>query len=405
MNPNPFHYKRPRSYTLLFVIFLLIGFATYSYQQFDQLNKHIVNLEQSMGGVIDETGKRLKIVDQMALFGQDLNEIRRFLYLPVKNYSFTNDEREDTEDSTGSGSQLASLLFSYVDKTAEKVKEDQVLQTMREQLSTMVHDMSADPTFVSKSISSTAGKESDIGYTYDIMVQSQPFVSYLLRKTDHHILATDFRGIRDFTSLDQVKTDLLDVMNTIDQLIALKTRMEQTQKTTEAVMNGNDIKTILQQKKLKYTYPTISNADGSVTVSVAADSNTGDFKITIGKSNQTFSDRKAFQETLIQQLNALDTSTAIEQFVSQRQKELQALLIDPAFQAVLQEKGLKISTEPVIETDRIYFHLTDAANKRLSSIVIEKGTGEVFVVDGQGTNQQTLQDFVLQDSVGVKKKY
>jgi hypothetical protein len=170
-------------------------------------------------------------------------------------------------------------------------------------------------------------------------------------------------------------------------------------------MNGNDIKTILQQKKLKYTYPTISNADGSVTVSVAADSNTGDFKITIGKSNQTFSDRKAFQETLIQQLNALDTSTAIEQFVSQRQKELQALLIDPAFQAILQEKGLKISTEPVIETDRIYFHLTDAANKRLSSIVIEKGTGEVFVVDGQGTNQQTLQDFVLQDSVGVKKKY
>jgi len=383
---------------------LLIGFATYSYQQFDQLNKHIRTLEQGMGGIIDETGKRLNMVDQMALLGQDLNEIRRFLYLPVKNYSFTNAEREDTEDSTGSGSQLASLLFSYVDKTAEKVKNDQVLQTMREQLSTMIHDISSDPIFASKGISSTVGKESDIGYTYDIMVQSQPFLSYLLRKTDRHIIAADFRGTRDFTSLDQVKTDLLDVMNTIDQLIAFKTKIEQTQKTTEAVMNGNDIKTILQQKKLKYTYPTISNADGSVTVSVAVDNNTGDFKITIGNRNQTFSDRNAFQQTLMEQLKKLDTSTAIEQLVAQREKELQALFIDPDFQAVLQEKGLQISTEPVRETDRIYFHLSDAHHQRLSSLVIEKGSGEILVVDSRGTNPQTLQDFVLQNTPNAKKK-
>jgi polyisoprenyl-teichoic acid--peptidoglycan teichoic acid transferase len=95
-------------------------------------------------------------------------------------------------------------------------------------------------------------------------------------------------------------------------------------------------------------------------------------------------------KSLIPWLEKLDTKTVIESKVEVALKKVQATVGDKGFEIVMNENGLNIYEEPREDDERYYFDIYDINDVHISSIVVEKMTGVINIVDPDGTNSENL---------------
>ncbi len=398
--------KRPRSrFSFLFLLILLVGFAVYTYQQQQQIQRSIANIEQSMGGVIDETGKKLKIVDQIEAFGGDLNEIRRFLYLPTKDYSFAsmNEVAEDDSDTeTGSGSQIAPLLFQYIDKVGAEKKKKESLVALKQQFENVFQDEKLRADAGEQGVSFGPLKDENGLYLIESLLGKNSLSRFEVNQNSGQYAINDFRGKQEFATIADFQTGLSSYVSQLTGILELKNKSDAIEKEIEVVMKDKEIVAVLGAKKISYARPNIVNKENQTILSVKADAVHTQFLVQIGSNTSSYTDKELFQQGLLTSLQTIDTRSEIEKLLEQRKLELESVFADAAFKDVLAGQQLQIQSTPLDETDRIYYYLSDLNNVRVGAIVIEKGTAEVMVVDAQGANAVSLEDFLT--TTGSKKK-
>lgn len=391
--------SRKTSKTMVLVVLLLIGFSLYLFQQLTLIRQSMDSIVQSIGGLIDESGKKIEGNDELVAFGQDLNEIRRFLYLPAKNYDFQGNKNVNASNgNTNSGDEqedtLSPLLFQYVDKLDETVQKKKEIETARTAFENLVQGADIKPLLSAKSIVLSPLKELDTEFLFEASINKSALSTFVLAKENRHFFIKDVSGIKEYETSDLFASGLKSYIENIDQLMAQKNKVDQIQKDIDAIIQQPALKQLLEEKKLTYTASEFKNKEGNVLIKAAADGEKAQYAIMLNGNKQFFVTKEEFEKVLTESLKSIDSGTAIEKEVEQKKKELSEVFASEAFQDVLKSKGLRIATEPAYETDRIYFHITDAENARIASIIIERGSGEVKVVDGQGLNPATLEDFL-----------
>ncbi len=398
--------RSPRARTsklLILIVLVLVGFSAYLYQELALIRQTMGNMAQSIGSLVDENSNRLPVGEQLVAFGQDLNEIRRFLYLPTKQYTLSDNRNTNTsslvegevEDSVG------TQLFQLVDKLDEKNSRVNKLQASKALFETAFTQENIVTALNPKKAQVQPLIESENEYLREIKYGEISLFTAVLVKNNGHYFLKDSRGNHEFSSDEEFMTGLQRYVSVLDSLIEFTVKQEEMKKQIIAFIATPGIAKTLSEKNLAFTYPDFKNKEGTIILKVFVDPEKNLFGLDLNNQKQLFPDPAAWQQGLTSTLLSLDTATGIEKLVKQNVDEIMAVLQTEPFQDVLREKQLSISSSPVYETDRVYFHFSDKNGVRVASIAIERGSGEVKVVDGQGLNPASFEDFL---SGGDEKK-
>jgi LCP family protein required for cell wall assembly len=135
-------------------------------------------------------------------------------------------------------------------------------------------------------------------------------------------------------------------------------------------------------------YEVLNQADetvGKITLTKSAaitfeDVNNPDLKISSSK----------LPDSLLSFLNKLDARTKLQRKYEESKISIENTLNDSGFKSLLKSAGVKFAEKPREDKDRIYFDILNSEATVVSSIVIEKATGIVNIVQPNGTNSENL---------------
>ena len=142
-------------------------------------------------------------------------------------------------------------------------------------------------------------------------------------------------------------------------------------------------------KDLKITYSVFNKIDELIG-EIVLDTKTLEITL-IDKSNEDVKVKATDINTaLVPFLEKLDTKTMLQKKVDKAKADVQKTLEDGGFKLLMKENGLTWVEDLHRDEDRIYYDLMGTDGKILSSIVIEKTTGVINIVNPDGTNSQNL---------------
>jgi hypothetical protein len=288
-------------------------------------------------GVVDELGS---IQGDVTGFAQDLNEIRRFLLLPERNYSVDGEVTETkAEDEVNNQNSLA--LFAMLDGL---VKEDQAAK----------NKLLAEPVFTG-------------------LFANQDF----LTKLGATKLGFGERGDLQIKFIDLAETDDLNQPNTF-----------RGQPLYNLVFDPNEnlfkVQSALgEQKFAQYTL-------------VGFPTELIDY---MSKNKQAVRQKKLLdQQEAAKALTAADEE--VKKLLESQKLELQNMVKDPAFVETLATLGLKVKEQSREENNKYIFDIVDGQGLVKFSLALEITSGMIKVI--KDNQEIDLKTFLEQE--GSKKK-
>lgn len=320
-------------YTLLFILVVLL----WNSAQIWLMNGTVNRVDKYNQGVVDEMGG---LVGDVKVFADDLNEIRRFLLLPEKNYSVDQGSREKTGIEDEKGSDNAVAMFAFLDSVVQEsdiVKNRQAAQPLFEAL------------FVDKVLSDRLtgarlqpGERAELQVKFidgtDVLADGQknllfgqPLYSLIFSADENKFMVQSALGeekLADYTKTD-FSARLADFM--IKNLDAVRTKKLQVQA---------DAKLAEEKARLQ-----------------------------------------------------------VEQELLKKKQELEGLVKDKAFVETLQGLGLKVAEKSREENNKYIFDVTDQSGKVRFSVFLELSSGMIKVLKDE--QELDIKSFLTD---GSKKK-
>ncbi|OGJ43018.1 hypothetical protein A2974_02820 [Candidatus Peregrinibacteria bacterium RIFCSPLOWO2_01_FULL_48_20] len=383
---------------LILALALLLLFQIGQVSELQEKVEKMDVLEETSTNVLQEWSEGK---DFLTNFGGDLNEIRKFLLLPTKDYDFGDmvevDLAEEEED-------LNTLFFTYVEKLGEyeenQARYDGNLAAFQAALAEgfwtenglgvngagNFGDEAVDFSFVDAS-----GLELfkvSLGYDGLFAVDTYDGKLDLLDKKSAGKVVTDLKSFvqGDFVALKERIARINANRTFLSGILA--SAMVQDALTQEALTVGTEL------ESNRYYYQ-ILNSDHSPVAELAIFKEDGNMILKLEKpvtGAQDFFDLNGMdaESVLVSAiLDGVDSRSDRQIRVEENRAEVENIFNDTAFKAVLGELGLTFGI--VTETDaRISWPLMNAEGAILRVIFIDKATGEVNATHPDGQDSQTL---------------
>ncbi len=356
--------------------------------------------------LITEIGQ---VKESYTKFGQDLNEVREFLRLPTFDYgSFEDVDVSEDKDKNKDNVQLA--LFKYVDFLAssknveaklaagetllKSLKDSKTFAEYLKPNALVLSDVLEDDNAFSMEITTDAGEK--LVYLYLAKEDGKLFQKTLKEKKEITTAKPEefIKGLQ--TLLTKEKDSLIKeirALNNSKAKISAAINSDETKKTVESLKI--QLKDEFVDKDLKLTY-SILNASGELTGEIVLDTESLEIEL-VDKNNKDFSLTVTdIGSALNPFLKKLDTKNFLQKKVDKAIKEVNTTLNDDGFKLLLSENGLKLAEKPREDAQRIYYDFY-FSEKHISSIVVEKATGVINIVQPDGTNSQNLMFFDPED--------
>jgi hypothetical protein len=289
-------------------------------------------------GVVDEMGKMMGNVKS---FSGDLNEIRRFLLLPEKDY-FPEDIKEPelgTEEQIGSEHSRAA--FAFLDTI---VKEEKAEQNK---------------------------------------VQVRPVFAALLANADFRTkIGAAQLGIGEQSDLQVKFIDMQKVVGETQENPLFNQPLYQL--VFAADENAFKIQSALGEEVFRdYTSQDFSARLGDYLIQNLS-----------GVRDKKVAEKKTAEDAAVQAKTAAESQLALQK------KELEDIVRDKAFAETLATVGLKAAEKPREENNKYIFDVVDAAGKVKFSLALEISSGMIKVI--RGLEESDIKNFLESD--GSKKK-
>jgi len=396
-----------KSLAMLVLAFMLI-FNTY---QLLNLGMIVTKVDKYNQGVVDEIGA---MNGDVKAFAADLTEIREYLLLPTKEYSFGEkategniDEKPASETELGVYAFLNSLdkenaisknktiALSLVDKfkvdpTMKEYADSEVRRTIQGALS--LGDVKAENSTLSiKFLSGTEEKE--------------PLFNVLLNFETGSSTIQSIAGIKNLKSFTDsgFLTELLGhLVDSVDHVSKLKKSYKNRLQEIADLVKDDEIKKILADKKVQWPANPEENAESYI-FKVGQDGipilniRKSDMHLMVGEQN--FENATAMKPALIRAFNSIESASPEQKLTTERLNELTAIFQQPAFQDLLTKSGGKLSEQPRQETNKIIYDVTGPDSKVKFSFAIEITSGMVKILKD---DQEIAVTSFLDD--GSKKK-
>lgn len=397
-----------------FIILLIIGFFLIQYAQISSMTGGFSSLTLRGSSLVDEVGKLNQITEAL---GQDLNEVRSFLVMPTRKYSDT-DTDEALIDENSNQNELQLALFKYVNYVGEQEQLDQKLYSGVSNLNTLFTDKNLSNYLTTNKLTISPLGESAKDWHLSILNEQNETVVYLfLDKTSGDINIQNISE-RTVAKILESETFADHITSYLEQNLAnITSSLKQfTDKKTyiAGAFENESLKQVLTLRKLTVTtdpvdkdfklYYQIKNESKEVVAEIILDKK--DFSIQLKDARD--SDKVAVKVTDLVSaippfLEKLDTIPEVQKKVIEAKANLTSTFDDKGFKLLLENLNLSISKETREDEYRYYYDIytvLTGKTKLLGSIVIEKATGIVNVVDPNGTNTTNILFF----DPGLKKK-
>jgi len=334
-------------------------------------------MKAEIAEIKEATDKAQEATGYIVDFGTDLNEIRELLLLPTENYTLS-----DEEASVEEGDTVIEDMFKYINQLGVSRTIEQNTRVLDEYFSTYsVIDLLKEKGLV------------QVEGTYDIQdAQGRTLISVSISDEDGSYSVTNYFGEEIETdtgitlALNNEIESIGDLIVLVDDFEAIKNELETllyVEGTTydtltakgmwaEAAYDAGD-----QFEYYLVNHDQIRLADLKLSKDIE-----GRITWTNLVTGETTAPITLDDETIAALIEPLDSSTFLEQKITENREKLESLVRDAAFLKALEDNQVTMSE--VREDDNgIYYDLADVEGTVLSTIYIDKHTGKVMVTNGE----------------------
>lgn len=383
----------------IFIVFL-IAVLGFQYWQSTNSSNDLSFLQTRDSSLIEEIGQ---LKETYLKVGEDMNEIRKYLMLPLKEYQELESVSEGEEDTDKNQDQVQLALFKYVDSIVST-------ESVRGKLS--INKSFLDNLLISKDFSEFLIKE-ELAFSPTIRDENNvvlkittkdgdPIVIYSLDNKTGELVFQTTTEKEDVESTDfmEFKQNLMQFLtDNKASLVAEFANIKKLQESISKAISSKTIQNILTEKELVLS-PDPDQSDLKMTYSIFNKSNelvgeivlgTDDPKIAlVDKNNEELEVFVTDISTALPTfLNDLESRSIIEQKADDSIESFQKTLEDSGFKSLL-AKGNLYFQGPTEKDDRIYYTLHDQQDKIVSTFVVEKATGVVTVTDDNHKDENLL---------------
>lgn len=375
--------------TLLFLIMYLqiqSIFGTFSF------------LQGRDSSLITEIGQ---IKESYIKIGQDLNEVREFLRLPISSYGgFEEEVADDDKDKNVDDVQLA--LFKYIDSLANNKNLEKRLNLNK----SLLKDIAKSEVFLDflEAEKLTISSEEIEGISLRVYGPDQKeLISYFVNPEDGKLTleTVDQKEIVEYKDFTEFESETIKfIKENKDKFIEMAATLEAKKAEIDSALNSKEVATVADELKISIDLLPIER-EGKMVYVILNQSNDsiGEIVLDLDKKEIWLVDKNDDSLTIQTNdlktalpifLKTLNTKTFIERKVEEALNSLKETLADDGFKLLLSENGLKIAEEPREDSARIYYDIFDDEGNQLSSIVLEKATGVINIASPSGTNPENL---------------
>lgn len=366
-------------------VIVLIVLVLFNTVQILRFTGTISTIDRYKDGLVDELGGFRK---DISLFGEDLNEIRSFLLLPAKDYSFIEQKMEEAEEDESQGSETQQALYQFMGNLAEEARVTENIQQIQSDMTALQKDWTLRSALGKQGLSVGYLQNNDEGIAFEI---------YQLKEKYYALRADPSQGNIKLNSIDggsvELKGQTLEEQRqeVIDFTQLHTAKIDEARKNGEAnkalveqTMEGAEITALLEEKRLLYSsfsYENryeILNSDNMVLLNINIEASDG----SISLNGKKIKDPESFEAMLLSALSQLDGRTQTDELVAERQRELEAVLAEEAFASLLSELNYQVASEPREEYNKLLYDVSDADGKLQFSFVIELSSGAIKILKG-----------------------
>ncbi len=385
------------------IVGIIVLFFLIQYFQIQSIFGTFSFLEGRDTSLITEIGQ---IKEAYTQIGDDMTEMRKFLRMPTHNYGGFEEEEAATSGSSSeiNEDQLQLALFQYVSYLSDQKRLEKKTIQYKEYFNSLlisedfltflnaeglnISTLNEDDYSFSLLINTAEGKNL-LTYYYS-KEESVLYVKNVLSKTDLELESAEDLQTKATEVITAEKADLLATMGKIaskvDGIVGAINSAE-----VQAVLaeKGISLNAEYTEADLKYTYAIKNKAEDEIG-QISFDFE--DEKIELVDLNDDSMTLEITDITisLVPFLEKLDTRTFLDKKADEALTSLQDTLLDKGFNLLLSESELSVAATPREKDGRVYYDIFDADENHLSSLVVEKATGVINIVQPDGTNSENI---------------
>lgn len=403
--------KTPVWLKLLFVVLaLLVLLNTFQLWNFARV---IGGLDQYSGGMVDEIGG---VQGDLKQFGEDLNEIRRFLLLPEHNYAFG----ENGENVLPSDEQNSSENELAIYKFLENFGTQKSLAEQKDIANKQRAEFMVEPALAENMIGN--GEASDDAENLFLKLlnneKSQAIFNVIWDFKNGEIEVQSVlenkvvAKLSDVNWKDSLKNYLLE-----NKVAVIAKKAELDAKTAEllALRNDAELAAIFAEKGMTINEMVSDQGDHLMLMveSVGSGSmmyirlNKNDYSYVLDtevadqkNGDKKFKTLEELKKALMDELKSFVDPQV--QMLEDRKSELKAIFEQDAFKELLKAQNLKVAEQPREESNKVLYDVIDINGAANFSFAIELSSGLLKVV--QGDQEVDLLNFLMESDEGSKKK-
>lgn len=348
--------------------------------QLVQLNAVVQSIKGSSTGFIDEVGF---FRDNIRQFGEDLNEVRSYLFLPTRDYSFIDEsalEAQGEEDGDAKqNSPMQEALYSFLTQYSSEKEREKNIVLARERMQNLTTGTDFLEQLKSAQLTFATPEENNENHMVKVVKDNEPLFNLIIDKSFDTLHIQSALGSETIKGGN--KEAIQYILDHKDQAHQLKQALANSRQVVEDISKSEQIQTILQQRNIvreqipqedersiNYIFHT-SEGTPVLTVSIVRSSTS--FQL----NNNEYSDSNELQSALAKELQAVDTATELEKTIRQNKAELEQVFTEEAFTELLAGQGLKVNPQPREEYNKIIYDVTNNEGKVVFSFVIELSSG------------------------------
>lgn len=389
----------------IFLIILLIANTI----QLTRFGAIVERVDQYNKGVVDELGG---FRQDMISFGSDINEMRSFLLLPSRDYSFADKETKISDEDPEESSNTQKAIYQFLGSYTEEMNYEENMALSLERIKALNANESLKENLEKSELAMTPVEENEETCSFKVIVHpspsSVPLFAVIIDKKTNQLRVQSVLGTKEIEETDAEKsTEELSkyLTENKDNAQKLKDDIETKKTGISNIINNEEVISLLKEKNLSFPTEVKEDANG-YSYSVINSEETELITVTIQRedalykmSENSYSNENELLAAFMEELKNTDGSTAMEKLINERKQELAEVFNDEAFKDMLSTSELSVTTEPREDYNKVLYDVTNKDGIVEFSFVIEMSSGSFKVL--KDNEEIDLHSF-LQDN--TKKK-
>ncbi|QEN07688.1 LytR family transcriptional regulator [Oceanispirochaeta crateris] len=322
------------------------------------------------------------------LLKQNTYQVRKYMNLPELNFDTEEDSESDIPDA-GSFELAAYDAISYLEEfnSSQEMLKEYTSLLGSENFQSLLRVLNLD-----------YRKSSD--FEGVLLKERSPYFKIVYIPDEKRFLIQSYIGDSEVRDSLESKEAVAFLQSETRKLNTLYERVDRLNRDLLQIYSDRNLRNELKKFNLylgesafsgKNRFIPILRIDDSELLRIVTDTEHSLFIL----GNYKYEDLETLKQGLIDYINHNDIRTASERTDDLVEKEIVALLSDPAFKQRLDDLGFTPIMQPREDNDYIYYDFVNEQSLRQGALALQKEFGEVYLMDGDDIPVRSLKTFTV----------